>query len=89
MSDLLIVIPAYNEESNIEKVVDRLIKGFPQYDYLVINDGSRDRTGEICRSTWGWREAFRQGLNMRRRRATATRFSWTETGSTARSTWRP
>ena len=29
MSDLLIVIPAYNEESNIEKVVDRLIKGFP------------------------------------------------------------
>ena len=50
MSDLLIVIPAYNEESNIEKVVDRLIKGFPQYDYLVINDGSRDRTGEICRA---------------------------------------
>ena len=47
MSDLLIVIPAYNEESNIERVVDRLIQNFPQYDYLVINDGSRDRTGEI------------------------------------------
>lgn len=49
MSDLLIVIPAYNEEKNIERVVDRLIRDFPQYDYLVINDGSRDRTGEICR----------------------------------------
>lgn len=49
MSDLLIVIPAYNEEKNIERVVDRLIRDFPQYDYLVINDGSKDRTGEICR----------------------------------------
>lgn len=49
MADLLIVIPAYNEEKNIERVVDHLIQNFPQYDYLVINDGSRDKTGEICR----------------------------------------
>ena len=48
MSDLLINIPAYNEESNIERVVDRLITEFPQFDYVVVNDGSRDRTGEIC-----------------------------------------
>ena len=32
MSELLIVIPAYNEEKNIERVVDRLIRDFPQYD---------------------------------------------------------
>lgn len=49
MSDLLIIIPAYNEEDNIERVVDRLIREFPQYDYVVVNDGSRDRTGEICK----------------------------------------
>ncbi len=49
MSDLLIMIPAYNEEDNIEFVVDRLIKGYPQYDYIVINDGSTDRTGEILK----------------------------------------
>lgn len=49
MSDLLIMIPAYNEEANIEHVVDRLVKEFPQYDYVVINDGSRDKTGEILR----------------------------------------
>ncbi len=49
MSDVLIIIPAYNEESNIERVVDYLIEHFPQYDYVVVNDGSKDRTGEICR----------------------------------------
>ena len=49
MSDVLIIIPAYNEEANIERVVDHLIRNFPQYDYVVVNDGSKDRTGEICR----------------------------------------
>lgn len=49
MSDVLIIIPAYNEEANIERVVDHLEQNFPQYDYVVVNDGSKDRTGEICR----------------------------------------
>jgi len=50
MSDVLIIIPAYNEEENIERVVDHLIQNFPQYDYVVVNDGSKDKTGEICRN---------------------------------------
>ena len=41
---ILIVIPAYNEQENIERVVDDLIQNYPQYDYLVVNDGSKDRT---------------------------------------------
>ena len=49
MSDVLIIIPAYNEEANIERVVDHLVQNFPQYDYVIVNDGSKDRTGEICR----------------------------------------
>ncbi len=48
-SKLLIIIPAYNEAENIERVVDDLIQNYPQYDYLIINDGSRDATREICR----------------------------------------
>jgi glycosyltransferase involved in cell wall biosynthesis len=48
-SKLLILIPAYNEGENIEQVVDNLIQNYPQYDYVVINDGSRDNTLEICR----------------------------------------
>ena len=34
--ELLIVIPAYNEAENIERVVNRLITDFPQYDYVVV-----------------------------------------------------
>ena len=45
----LIIIPAYNEAANIEKVVDNLVQNHPQYDYLVINDGSTDDTGAVCR----------------------------------------
>lgn len=48
MKKVLIIIPAYNEEKNIEGVVDNLIQNYPQYDYLVINDGSKDHTLEIC-----------------------------------------
>ena len=46
---VLIIIPAYNEEKSIEKVVENLINNYPQYDYLIVNDGSTDRTEEICR----------------------------------------
>jgi glycosyltransferase involved in cell wall biosynthesis len=49
MDKVLLVIPAYNEEKNIEKVVDRLINEFPQLDYIVVNDGSKDSTADICR----------------------------------------
>lgn len=46
---LLIVIPAYNEAENIEKVVENLIKNYSQYDYIVVNDGSKDDTAKICK----------------------------------------
>ena len=46
---VLIIIPAYNEEMNIVTVVDNIIKNHPQYDYVVVNDGSRDLTADICR----------------------------------------
>ena len=44
-ADVLIVVPAYNEEANIEKVV-RKLERLP-YDYVVINDGSCDATPRI------------------------------------------
>lgn len=46
---VLIIIPAYNEADNIEKVVDNLTVNFPRYDYVIINDGSTDRTKKVCR----------------------------------------
>lgn len=48
-SKVLIIIPAYNESQNIEMVVDNIIENYPQYDYVVVNDGSRDDTREVCR----------------------------------------
>lgn len=47
---VLIIIPAYNEQDNIERVVKHLTENYPEYDYVVINDGSRDKTSEICHS---------------------------------------
>ena len=48
MLKLLIIIPAYNEAFNIERVVDNLIANYPQYDYVIVNDGSSDDTRKIC-----------------------------------------
>lgn len=49
MAKLLIVIPAYNEEASIVPVVEDLIEHYPQYDYVIVNDGSRDHTAALCR----------------------------------------
>lgn len=45
---VLIIIPAYNEADNIAQVVERMRKEAPWCDYLVVNDGSTDRTLAIC-----------------------------------------
>lgn len=51
---VLIIIPAYNEEENIETVVHHMMEMAPGYDFLVVNDGSTDTTLDICK-----REKFR------------------------------
>jgi len=45
-SNVLILIPAFNEERNIEAVVQQIIKD--GYQVLVIDDGSRDNTRGIA-----------------------------------------
>lgn len=44
----LVIIPAYNEAESILKVVQGVSE--LGYDYVVVNDGSRDATLEICRA---------------------------------------
>ena len=46
---LLIIIPAYNEAENIVRVVEELKEIVPQYDYVIVNDGSKDETAKLCR----------------------------------------
>lgn len=45
---LLMVIPAYNEEDNIIRVVNTIKEKYPEYDYVVVNDGSTDHTSRRC-----------------------------------------
>ena len=45
---LLMVIPAYNEEDNIVGVVNTIKEKYPEYDYIVVNDGSTDHTSRRC-----------------------------------------
>lgn len=40
----LVIIPAYNEENSIVKVIDSIKKNIPESTILVINDGSKDNT---------------------------------------------
>ena len=47
---LLIVIPAFNEEANIVRVVEELQSVAGRYDYIVVNDGSLDQTAALCRA---------------------------------------
>jgi glycosyltransferase involved in cell wall biosynthesis len=48
---LSIVLPAYNEEANIERAVREAAGAaralVPDHEIVVVNDGSRDRTGEV------------------------------------------
>lgn len=46
---LLVVIPAYNEEESLPGTVQEIREKAPGVDYVIVNDGSGDGTGELCR----------------------------------------
>lgn len=48
MKKKLVIIPAYNERGNIVKTVRDIIENAPSFDYVVINDCSKDDTRAIC-----------------------------------------
>lgn len=48
-NNILAIIPAYNEEECLESTVEELKRVAPDVDFIVVNDGSTDGTGDICR----------------------------------------
>ena len=50
MPRTLVVIPAYNEEQSLPAVLKELAEQTPEYDVLVVSDGSVDRTADIARA---------------------------------------
>lgn len=47
---MLIIIPAFNEEGNLEKTIQDVHDHAPDFDYVIINDCSTDQTLEVCRN---------------------------------------
>lgn len=45
----LVIIPAFNEEGNLEKTIEDIKENAPGFDYVIINDCSTDGTLEMCR----------------------------------------
>jgi glycosyltransferase involved in cell wall biosynthesis len=50
MPRILTIIPAYNEDERIGKVVLRVREIHPDFDVVVVNDGSHDNTAQAARS---------------------------------------
>ena len=51
--DLSIVIPVFNEEESIASLIDEIcdrLQGKPEYEIIVVNDGSTDATAEVLRA---------------------------------------
>lgn len=46
----LVIIPAFNEQESILNTVRDIKKNAPDFDYVIINDCSKDKTLRICRS---------------------------------------
>ena len=51
MSDSLIsvIVPVYNSEQTLHRCIDSILgQTYRNFELLLINDGSKDRSGEIC-----------------------------------------
>jgi glycosyltransferase involved in cell wall biosynthesis len=50
--EISVIFPAYNEEENIRATIGRAVEAlrplFARFEVLIVNDASRDRTGEIA-----------------------------------------
>lgn len=50
-AEVLVIVPAYNEEKSISKVIADIQNSMSPADILVVNDGSSDRTAQIARQS--------------------------------------
>ena len=50
MGKNLVIIPTYNEKENIQKMVEKVFSLKPDFDLLIIDDGSPDGTAQIVKT---------------------------------------
>ncbi len=49
MSDSIVIIPTYNEKENIQRMIRKVMALDPEFDLLIIDDGSPDGTANIVK----------------------------------------
>ena len=69
MSDVLVFVPAWNEEASLPAVLDELAHDLPGADVFVVDDGSTDATATVARERGAEVESFpeNRGLQSRHR----------------------
>ena len=48
MKRITFTVPCYNSAGYMSKCIDSLLKGGDEVEILIIDDGSKDETGEIA-----------------------------------------
>lgn len=48
-SEVLVIIPTYNESRNIDRMITKLMNSYLMVDVLVVDDGSPDGTADVVR----------------------------------------
>ena len=53
MIKILVISPTYNEKKNIKRLVDMVLGDNPEFDLLIVDDNSPDRTSEKVKELQG------------------------------------
>lgn len=53
MNESIVIIPTYNESTNIRRLIEKTLALEKQVDILIVDDGSPDGTAEIVKSLQG------------------------------------
>lgn len=69
-----IVMPAFNEEARLPKLLAELQRALPDHDLVVIDDGSRDATGDVAERAGA--RVLRHPYNLGYGAALQTGFKW-------------
>jgi glycosyltransferase involved in cell wall biosynthesis len=72
------IVPAYNEERNIGRVLEELRAFDPDLDVVVVSDGSTDRTAEVAAGGGAHVLALPFNLGIGGAVQTAFRYAWEE-----------
>ena len=73
-AEILVIIPAYNEEKNIGKVIKGVKESAPEVDIVVIDDGSVDNTAEAAREAGA--KVISHSINLGAGAATQTGYKY-------------